>query len=224
MKSDQILFDTDDIQVRYVAHTDTLHPDVCFVTFSPRQAAGISTGFGEGLFTARRINAFHFISKWNHWWQTDDFATAAAVVDAFLKDGDCKRLVAYGSSMGGTGALLASQHLPVTETLVFCPQYSMDPAIVPDEVRWKALVPLITFGPDMMPSIRPSVRQARPMSCRTRFSRRTRSMCTEPARADRSTSSPWPSQITMCQRSSNSTACCNGRFSVFLRHRSIRLR
>lgn len=156
MKSDQILFDTDDIQVRYVAHTDTLHPDVCFVTFSPRQAAGISTGFGEGLFTARRINAFHFISKWNHWWQTDDFATAAAVVDAFLKDGDCKRLVAYGSSMGGTGALLASQHLPVTETLVFCPQYSMDPAIVPDEVRWKALVPLITFGPDMMPSIRPT--------------------------------------------------------------------
>ena len=47
-----------------------------------------------------------------------------------------KRLVTIGHSMGGFGAIWAAKHLKVDVALAFCPQYSVDPAVLPDEHRW----------------------------------------------------------------------------------------
>lgn len=46
-------------------------------------------------------------------------------------------VVAMGNSMGGFMALNMSRVMPVDVTIAFTPQYSVDPAIVPEEKRWK---------------------------------------------------------------------------------------
>lgn len=50
-----------------------------------------------------------------------------------------RRIAALGNSMGGTMALLIARFLPVERVIAFVPQYSVDPAIVPEEDKWKRL-------------------------------------------------------------------------------------
>lgn len=42
-----------------------------------------------------------------------------------------------GNSMGGTMALMLADRLPAKTVLCFCPQFSVDPRIVPEEKRWR---------------------------------------------------------------------------------------
>lgn len=51
---------------------------------------------------------------------------------------DCfKRVVFYGASMGGYGALAYSAACPGAEVVVYSPQTSLDPAVVPFETRFR---------------------------------------------------------------------------------------
>lgn len=50
---------------------------------------------------------------------------------------DGRKIVTYGASMGGHGALLASSRLAASRVLAIVPQYSIDRDIVPFEKRWK---------------------------------------------------------------------------------------
>lgn len=147
-----ILFDGNDIRVRYTGFGERAHhPETLFVTFTPRQNDR-PEGFGEAFFQKLNVNAIYVVSKWNHWWNTPEFGSALLAVADFVGGLRPQRLVTYGSSMGGLGALLASHYLNPTETLAVCPQYSMDTRVVPFEKRWKVYTANITFGPDMMAS------------------------------------------------------------------------
>lgn len=50
-----------------------------------------------------------------------------------------RRITALGNSMGGTMALLMARFLALDAVLAIVPQYSVDPAIMPDEPSWKKL-------------------------------------------------------------------------------------
>ncbi|WP_443751191.1 hypothetical protein [Asticcacaulis solisilvae] len=148
-----VLFDGNDIKVRYTGFGDQArHPETLFVTFTPRQNDR-PEGFGEAFFQKLSVNAIYVVSKWNHWWNTPEFETALLAVADFVATLRPPRLITYGSSMGGLGALLAAHYLDPTETLAVCPQYSMDTRIVPFEKRWKVYTANITFGPDLMASV-----------------------------------------------------------------------
>jgi hypothetical protein len=47
------------------------------------------------------------------------------------------RIVSLGVSMGGFCALAASDVLRIDATLAFSPQFSVDPAVMPGETRWR---------------------------------------------------------------------------------------
>lgn len=58
-------------------------------------------------------------------------------IDAAREEVQAEETVAMGYSMGGFCALAISGFTPLAATLAFSPQMSIDPALVPDEGRWK---------------------------------------------------------------------------------------
>ncbi|MFO1176583.1 MAG: hypothetical protein U1E48_15510 [Paracoccaceae bacterium] len=78
--------------------------------------------------------------------QSRSWLNAAGMVEAIadtvrrmqLRTG-ARRIAALGNSMGGTMALLIARFLPVDRVIAFTPQYSVQPAIVPEEAKWKRL-------------------------------------------------------------------------------------
>lgn len=119
---------------------------VTFTYFNDQAHVG---GFGESLFAKQGISCLHFISKWNHWWQTSEMEEALKIISEskFLND---KHTIGYGSSMGGYGAIRFSPELRLNQVLAISPQYSIDPAKVPFEDRWNAYLPKISFIYDNM--------------------------------------------------------------------------
>lgn len=67
---------------------------------------------------------------------------AEAIAETARAEADrtgARRIAALGNSMGGTMALLIARFLPVERVIAFAPQYSVEPAIVPEEAKWKRL-------------------------------------------------------------------------------------
>lgn len=54
------------------------------------------------------------------------------------------KTVAIGNSMGGFMALELSRHIELVSVLALAPQYSVDPAVVPEETRWEFFRKMIT--------------------------------------------------------------------------------
>ncbi|MGR3466548.1 MAG: hypothetical protein ACU0CI_01605 [Shimia sp.] len=48
-----------------------------------------------------------------------------------------RRLALIGNSMGGTIALLLARNLPVDAVLAMVPQWTVNPALLPEETRWR---------------------------------------------------------------------------------------
>lgn len=138
----QILFDGADFSV----FAREYGSDVLFVTFTGRREKPEKFGFGEKFLQNVEQSGIFFLSKRNHWWSTPDFLAAIKVVAAWIEARHFKRVVAYGSSMGAHGALLTIGRLPVSEVIVFCPQFSMDPKDMPTERRWLSDVRGIDFS------------------------------------------------------------------------------
>lgn len=65
-------------------------------------------------------------------------------MEALREEMSPRRVVAMGNSMGGFMALNISRVIPLDVTIAFTPQYSVDPAVVPEEKRWKAFRGKIT--------------------------------------------------------------------------------
>ena len=73
----------------------------------------------------------------NDWFrhpELEDFFDGLAA-DEFFKSFD--RVLFYGSSMGGYGALSYSAAVPGSEVIAFAPQTSLDPAVAPFETRYE---------------------------------------------------------------------------------------
>ncbi|MDQ0504613.1 tetratricopeptide repeat protein [Xanthobacter agilis] len=130
-----LLFDGSDIQVKYRAANTTA--DTLFITFTGRTMGRAGQqGFGEHFFAKEGVSALHFISRQSHWWQTPEMPAALAAADAVRSS--FSRVITYGSSMGGHGALLFSARLEATRVLAFVPQFAINGRGAPWHRLWQA--------------------------------------------------------------------------------------
>lgn len=135
--------------IRVVLRLFETDPDL-FVTFTGRAGRPHTSGFGEAFFLKRRLSAVHFISNWNHWWQTGELEEAVSRLRAAGILDHRRKLRLYGSSMGGYAALSRSALFQPTEILAISPQYSIDGSVVPFEKRWRRYARAVTFAHDDM--------------------------------------------------------------------------
>ena len=78
------------------------------------------------------------------------------------------RVMTYGSSMGGYAALRFARALRADAILALSPQYSIDPAVVPWEDRWRQDGARIAWLPALAGPLDPNVRPLITSTCRTR--------------------------------------------------------
>ncbi|WP_091742927.1 hypothetical protein [Phenylobacterium immobile] len=138
-----LVFEDDELIVR---SSDNLSGDTCVVTFSHREKypyADGKAGFSEGFLQKRGIPHVCFIAKRNHWWQVRSLPYAMSAAWAAIA-GKHRRVVTYGSSMGGYGALLAAAFFPVHKVITFHPQVSLNQVNVSDR-RWTIEQSELTF-------------------------------------------------------------------------------
>lgn len=103
------------------------------VTFSSRSERGKGKfrpeGFGERFLRNEGVPHICFINKTNHWWQTPEFALAVSAIKSQGVLSRFRRVVTYGASMGGYGALLGAQAFDADLCLAFSPQFRVDGSI-----------------------------------------------------------------------------------------------
>lgn len=71
----------------------------------------------------------------NHWYNTDELLGLRGTIDEIRAR--FGRVVTYGASMGGHGALLWADFFGADRAVLVAPQFSIDPAIVPGDKRWE---------------------------------------------------------------------------------------
>ena len=128
------MFRNDDFVVRSACEFES---EVCVITFDSYSddRSLDRSGFAQDFFISRRTDAIHFISRENDWYQYPELPTAAAEVAARV--GKYRRVVAYGSSMGGYGAIRFGGMAGARAALAISPQFSIDPLTASFERRWK---------------------------------------------------------------------------------------
>lgn len=110
--------------------------DTVVVTFPARtERQGLHRkGFGEDFFKKNRISAVLVKAAWNHWFQVEDTFDAIGAIRSLTRK--FRRVVTYGSSMGGYSAAMLSGALNADTIIAISPQYSIDRWKVPFEKRW----------------------------------------------------------------------------------------
>ena len=91
-------------------------------------------GFGESLFSQYSIDAIHFISRHNNWYQDRELLGVWRIVRELTHPYD--RVLTYGSSMGGYAAIRFARNVGAQFAISISPQFSINPAIVPFDKRW----------------------------------------------------------------------------------------
>ncbi|MET0371911.1 MAG: hypothetical protein ABW039_11105 [Sphingobium sp.] len=117
------------------------HIVICFDSWRTPQTLDV-VPFGHAYLKSRGINHICVNTGRNSWYQEACMDEIAALIRAATLG---LRRIGYGSSMGGFGALNYYAALGLDDALVFCPQYSIDPALVPFEKRWLAEAAAIDF-------------------------------------------------------------------------------
>ena len=96
---------------------------------------------GKDLADTLAVNAIHLINRANDWFQQahvqQDYAEWAKRVIAHPAFAGAKYRIGYGADMGGYAALRFRDKLPFDRVIALSPQYSLDPAKVPFEGRWR---------------------------------------------------------------------------------------
>ncbi|WP_411839049.1 hypothetical protein [Paracoccus sp. ME4] len=90
-----------------------------------------------GLATAAGMGFIGVAARQNHWWQVSDFPEAMKRVRSALAAN--AEVTTFGSSMGGAGALLAAQFVPVFTVLSVAPPIIVDPEVAPWERRFRSV-------------------------------------------------------------------------------------
>lgn len=95
---------------------------------------GIDVQQPEFYGTGRAFDRVIFITdKTRSWGNRLDFEKISAVVSEIA--GGAK-LFTIGNSMGGFLAIVATKYMPITTSVAFAPQYSVNPRFAPWEKRW----------------------------------------------------------------------------------------
>lgn len=149
------LFRSDNVVVRRVPAGPT---DRWVVTFD-HYAIGPGfdrPGFGEAYLRSEGVSAIHVMGRSEDWYQYPDMAAALATVRTATAGAD--RVVTYGSSMGGYAALRFADAVGATDALALSPQYSIDPRVAPQELRWTQDAKRIRWRPELGGSMSCSAR------------------------------------------------------------------
>jgi len=111
--------------------------DVAVVSFSGIEQAlgGVPREEFVNTLAGSSNREFFVVDKERSWYN----ATAPVIVSTLApRLRDFRKVVTIGNSMGGFGAVYFASRLPNCRTAIaFVPQFSIDPAIVPGETRWK---------------------------------------------------------------------------------------
>ena len=91
-------------------------------------------GFGEAWLAQNGYDAVHVVSSRNAWYQDRDMPALVEAVRSFGARG--RRVVTYGSSMGGYAAVRFAGRLGAQAAVALSPQVGIDPAVAPWETRW----------------------------------------------------------------------------------------
>ena len=81
-----------------------------------------------------------FVALQNHWWQTPEFEPALRAVESRLAGHD--DVTMFGASMGGAGALLASQMIAAERVMAVAPPVIVDQKYAPFEKRFESVAHL----------------------------------------------------------------------------------
>ena len=100
-------------------------------------------GFGQTFLLNHSIDAVHVIGSRNNWYQYPEMPEAMAAI-AHIAAG-YRRVITYGSSMGGYAAIRYGGVAGGQTALAISPQFSVDPAVVPFERRWRDSIHKIDF-------------------------------------------------------------------------------
>jgi tetratricopeptide (TPR) repeat protein len=131
----EILYRSPALEVRRVAAGDGRRQVVTFDSY--HEPHGLDRpGFGEAFFLSEGVTAIHVLSHANDWFQTSEIRDIIQIIRT--ESAAAERLLAYGSSMGGYGALRFAGAIGAHAALALSPQYSLDPRKVPFETRWSA--------------------------------------------------------------------------------------
>jgi hypothetical protein len=143
-----LIFDGNDVRARF--SPGAAGHDLIVVTFTGRnQAQSLDRpAFGEGFLARAGIPAIHLTVAWNHWYTVPEMAAALAVVREAAAP--FARRVAYGSSMGGYGALLNARAIGATRVVAISPRFSMDPAKSPFDRQNREEAPRLDLSADDM--------------------------------------------------------------------------
>ena len=137
------IFATPNLMVRYVGGFSTDKLVITFYHYANARSTNVS-GFGEEFFLRRNIDAVHFIPAQNNWYQYDELPHAAALVRKIAEQ--YRKVVTYGSSMGGYAAIRFGRAVGASEALALSPQFSIDPLVTPFEQRWAPHSARISFA------------------------------------------------------------------------------
>ncbi|RGY94714.1 hypothetical protein [Clostridium sp. AM58-1XD] len=132
----EILFEGSDIRLTKIQGTK----QVAIITFNaytiskdPIIATNFEKGFACGLFAGNGFTEYHIVTNKNDWFQSDEMEGVIHIIQNDTKL--YKRIVSYGSSMGGFGAINFSEALH-SVFVTLCPQYSIRPQEISGDMRW----------------------------------------------------------------------------------------
>lgn len=139
------LYRSDNLVVREVATGDR---DRWVVTFDNY---GIGhgferLGFGQAWLQAQGVSAIHVMGRAEDWYQYEDVGEALAVVRSAMTG--ASRIITYGSSMGGYGAVRFADAVGAQAVVALSPQYTLDPAVAGHDARWSQDVDKIRWLPE----------------------------------------------------------------------------
>ena len=98
-------------------------------------------GWGVGFLSKRGASVLAVTFAKATWYQSEGFFDVLDAARAFV--GPDVVITAYGSSMGGYGALLAGKRLHADRVVALCPQFSIEQDVAPFELRYREQAKLI---------------------------------------------------------------------------------
>ncbi|MBM9400466.1 hypothetical protein JUN65_02505 [Gluconacetobacter azotocaptans] len=127
------LFRSENIVVRYVGNFKLDKLIVTFDCYTNNHSLD-RKGFGEDFFSKKGVDAIHFISRENKWYQHHEMQEAISSAGEYAQK--YSRVVTYGSSMGGYGAIRFGGMIGAHVAVALAPQYSIDLSLCPFDRRW----------------------------------------------------------------------------------------
>jgi hypothetical protein len=127
-------FTGNDLTLKHINENDA---GCIFVSFSARNSQGIGTPFGFGFFEKHDMETYFITqNKSNQWWHTPEIEEIARILRN-RKAVSGKKIILYGSSMGGYAACHFRNIFQADIALALAPQIFVDKKYFSDEKRWE---------------------------------------------------------------------------------------